>query len=255
MWKILCAGSAGRQLKLRNTSSWIVLPCAEEEACIWKLSRRREDRGCTISLKAERQLLGKLNPNPHTEKKAPEIEAATKATRMTRSVRCVEKDNSTQGKANSFTRRRRNPPFRTTLEATEKFTCWRCEQKGHLRVGCHIQVDEMKVNVERSAECTNKMKSMQDTNERVKESRFKEEQEKFTANGDRLEQLLDNQKRRSMDIKIKFDRDTKNLQEKNKQYEAALRKLKEKHDIEVAALKNETKLLEDLDRLMKAERG
>nr|CAH7768718.1 unnamed protein product [Callosobruchus chinensis] len=36
--------SAGRQLKLRNTSSLIVLPCAEEEARIWKLSRRREDR-------------------------------------------------------------------------------------------------------------------------------------------------------------------------------------------------------------------
>nr|CAH7744523.1 unnamed protein product [Callosobruchus chinensis] len=36
--------SAGRQLKLRNTSSSIVLPCAEEEARIWKLSRRREDR-------------------------------------------------------------------------------------------------------------------------------------------------------------------------------------------------------------------
>nr|CAH7760237.1 unnamed protein product [Callosobruchus chinensis] len=38
------AGSAGRQLKLRNTSSSIVLPCAEEEARIWKLFRRREDR-------------------------------------------------------------------------------------------------------------------------------------------------------------------------------------------------------------------
>nr|CAH7730957.1 unnamed protein product [Callosobruchus chinensis] len=36
--------SAVRQLKLRNTSSSIVLPCAEEEARIWKLSRRREDR-------------------------------------------------------------------------------------------------------------------------------------------------------------------------------------------------------------------
>nr|CAH7762069.1 unnamed protein product [Callosobruchus chinensis] len=44
VWKILCAGSAGRQLKLRNTSSLIILPCAEEEARIWKLSRRREDR-------------------------------------------------------------------------------------------------------------------------------------------------------------------------------------------------------------------
>nr|CAH7725078.1 unnamed protein product [Callosobruchus chinensis] len=36
--------SAGRQLKLRNTSSSIVLPCAEEEARIWKWSRRTEDR-------------------------------------------------------------------------------------------------------------------------------------------------------------------------------------------------------------------
>nr|CAH7735430.1 unnamed protein product [Callosobruchus chinensis] len=43
MWKVLCAGSAGRQLKLRNTSPSNVLPCAEEEARIWKLSRRRED--------------------------------------------------------------------------------------------------------------------------------------------------------------------------------------------------------------------
>nr|CAH7751048.1 unnamed protein product [Callosobruchus chinensis] len=40
----LQTGSAGRQLKLRNTSSSIVLPCAEEEARIWKLSRRSEDR-------------------------------------------------------------------------------------------------------------------------------------------------------------------------------------------------------------------
>nr|CAH7739725.1 unnamed protein product [Callosobruchus chinensis] len=36
--------SAGRQLKLRNTSSSIALPCAKEEARIWKLSRRREDK-------------------------------------------------------------------------------------------------------------------------------------------------------------------------------------------------------------------
>nr|CAH7743627.1 unnamed protein product [Callosobruchus chinensis] len=41
MWKILCAESAGRQLKLQNTSSSIVLPCAEEEARIWKLFRSR----------------------------------------------------------------------------------------------------------------------------------------------------------------------------------------------------------------------
>nr|CAH7733767.1 unnamed protein product [Callosobruchus chinensis] len=40
----LQTGSAGRHLKLRNMSSSIVLPCAEEETRIWKLSRRREDR-------------------------------------------------------------------------------------------------------------------------------------------------------------------------------------------------------------------
>nr|CAH7726214.1 unnamed protein product [Callosobruchus chinensis] len=81
--------------------------------------------------------------------------------------------------------------------------------------------------------------------------RLKEEQEKFTAVGDRLKQLLDNQKRRSTDIENKFDRDTKNLR-KSEQYEAALRKLNEKHDTEVAALKNEIKRLEDLDQLKKA---
>nr|CAH7716759.1 unnamed protein product [Callosobruchus chinensis] len=47
--------SAGRQLKLRNTSSSIVLPCAEEEARIWKLSRRREDR-CRRYLKMNLRL-------------------------------------------------------------------------------------------------------------------------------------------------------------------------------------------------------
>nr|CAH7718404.1 unnamed protein product [Callosobruchus chinensis] len=40
----ICPGSAGRQLKLRNTSSSIVLPCAEEEARIWKLKEGRQIR-------------------------------------------------------------------------------------------------------------------------------------------------------------------------------------------------------------------
>nr|CAH7726619.1 unnamed protein product [Callosobruchus chinensis] len=56
MWKILCVGSAGRQLKLRNTSSSIDLPCAEEEARIWKLSRRREDRVLASGLRCRRSL-------------------------------------------------------------------------------------------------------------------------------------------------------------------------------------------------------
>nr|CAH7713077.1 unnamed protein product [Callosobruchus chinensis] len=81
--------------------------------------------------------------------KALEIQAATKATRMTR--------------------RRRNPLFRTTLETTEKFTCWRCGQKGHLRVGCLIKVGEMKVNVEEAAEYKSNMKFMHDTINSVKE--------------------------------------------------------------------------------------
>nr|CAH7754463.1 unnamed protein product [Callosobruchus chinensis] len=45
----------------------------------------------------------------------------------------------------------------------------------------------------------------------------------------------------------------KNLWKKSEQYEAVLRKLNQKHDIEVAALKNEIKRLEDLDQLKKAE--
>nr|CAH7715222.1 unnamed protein product [Callosobruchus chinensis] len=64
MWKILCAGSAGRQLKLRNTSSSIVLPCAEEEARIWKLSRTRKDRRhCTnIALTRKDRIIALLPP-------------------------------------------------------------------------------------------------------------------------------------------------------------------------------------------------
>nr|CAH7721627.1 unnamed protein product [Callosobruchus chinensis] len=46
-------GSAGRQLKLRSTSSSIVLPCAEEEAHIWKLSRRRENSAALSSREGE----------------------------------------------------------------------------------------------------------------------------------------------------------------------------------------------------------
>nr|CAH7742051.1 unnamed protein product [Callosobruchus chinensis] len=151
----------------------------------------------------------------------------------------------------------------------------------------------MKVNVEKSAKYTNKMKSMQNTINSMKEQfnrdiknllkkneesiakieqqheaakkkltgkddretavlkgkirRLKEVQEKFTADRDRLKQLLDNQKRRSTDIENKFDRDTKNLRKKSEQYESALRKLNERRDIEVAALKNEIKRLGDLD--------
>nr|CAH7747340.1 unnamed protein product [Callosobruchus chinensis] len=48
-------------------------------------------------------------------------------------------------------------------------------------------------------------------------------------------------------------RDLDVQQTKSEQYEAALRKLNEKHDIEVAALKNKIKRLEDLDQLKKAE--
>nr|CAH7749247.1 unnamed protein product [Callosobruchus chinensis] len=76
---------------------------------------------------------------------------------------------------------------------------------------------------------------------------------KIAADRDRLKQLLDNEKRRSMDIKNKFNRDTKNLRKKSEQYGAALRKLNEKHDKKVAALKNAIKRLEVLDQLKKAE--
>nr|CAI5852041.1 unnamed protein product [Callosobruchus analis] len=59
MWKVPCAGSAGRQVKLRNTSSSIVLPrvsCAEEGAHIWKMSRRREGRKGHLFTKSDTPL-------------------------------------------------------------------------------------------------------------------------------------------------------------------------------------------------------
>nr|CAH7741402.1 unnamed protein product [Callosobruchus chinensis] len=67
MWKILCAGSAGKQLKLRNASSSIVLPCAEEEARIWKLSRRREDRARKYFLPSNLLTLHKAQIRPSLE--------------------------------------------------------------------------------------------------------------------------------------------------------------------------------------------
>nr|CAH7751091.1 unnamed protein product [Callosobruchus chinensis] len=87
---------------------------------------------------------------------------------------------------------------------------------------------------------------------KIEEQHGAEKQEK-SVDGDELKQLLDNQKQRKLDIKNKFDRDTKNLRKKSEQYKAYLRKLNEKQDIEVAALKNEIKRLEDLDQLKKAE--
>nr|CAH7716046.1 unnamed protein product [Callosobruchus chinensis] len=80
--------------------------------------------------------------------KALEIEAATKATRMRRRVRSIEEDDEVEVRATSFTSRRRgtyyrNLPVRTAPEGNEKFTCWRCGQKGHLRVGCPMQVTEI----------------------------------------------------------------------------------------------------------------
>nr|CAH7757858.1 unnamed protein product [Callosobruchus chinensis] len=79
--------------------------------------------------------------------KALETEAATKATRMTRRVRSVEEDDEVEVRATSLTSRRRgtyhrNLPVRTAPAGTEKFTCWRCGQKDHLRVGCRMQVTE-----------------------------------------------------------------------------------------------------------------
>nr|CAH7765757.1 unnamed protein product [Callosobruchus chinensis] len=43
------------QLKLRNTSSSIVLPCAEEEARIGKLSKRREDRSLLLKIECSEE--------------------------------------------------------------------------------------------------------------------------------------------------------------------------------------------------------
>nr|CAH7736893.1 unnamed protein product [Callosobruchus chinensis] len=76
---------------------------------------------------------------------------------------------------------------------------------------------------------------------------------KLAADKDRMKQLLDNQNRRRMDIKNKFDRDMKNLRKRSEQYKAALRELNEKHVKEVAAFKDEIKRLDALDQLKKAE--
>nr|CAH7712885.1 unnamed protein product [Callosobruchus chinensis] len=54
-------------------------------------------------------------------------------------------------------------------------------------------------------------------------------------------------------VYVSIERDTKNLRKKSEQHEAALRKLNDKHDIEVPALKNKIKRLEDLEQLEKAE--
>nr|CAH7717726.1 unnamed protein product [Callosobruchus chinensis] len=188
--------------------------------------------------------------------KALQIEAASRATRMTRSVRSVKQPTS-------FTPRRGggtfqgNPPVSTTLEGAEKFACWKCGQKGYFRVGCRIQVNNMKVDVRKSDEYANKMEfvqysinSMKEQFNRDMKNQLKKNEEsidklrrqhdaamkKVTADRDMLKQLLDHQKRRSLDVKSKFDKDMMNLLKKNEQHEAALREFKEKHGKKAAAL-------------------
>nr|CAH7728551.1 unnamed protein product [Callosobruchus chinensis] len=85
--------------------------------------------------------------------------------------------------------------------------------------------------------------------------RLKEELKTVTGNSDRLKQLLDDQKRRSVDVRSKFDRDMMNLLKKNEQQEATLKDFKEKQGKGVAALKDEIKRLKALDQLQKAEKG
>nr|CAH7751573.1 unnamed protein product [Callosobruchus chinensis] len=99
--------------------------------------------------------------------KALEVEAVIIAMRMTTTMHRVEQDDEVDVNATSFTTRRRILPVCTTLEGTQKFTCWTCGQKGHLRVGRHIQVNEMKVNVEKAAH--KKMKCMPNKINSVKE--------------------------------------------------------------------------------------
>ncbi|VEN33790.1 unnamed protein product, partial [Callosobruchus maculatus] len=124
---------------------------------------------------------------------------------MTRRIRSVEQDDETEVRATSFVPTRRGGTFqrnqvRRNPDGTEKFACWRCGQKGHLRVGCRIQVDKMQMAVEKADEYASKMKSMQGTINSMKEQ---------------------------------FDRDTKNLLKKN---EETIAKLQGQHRVAMREL-------------------
>ncbi|VEN59224.1 unnamed protein product [Callosobruchus maculatus] len=208
--------------------------------------------------------------------KALQIEADIKATRMTRRVRAVEQDAEAEVRATSFIPGTRGASFqrnrvRTSIERAEKFTCWRCGQKGHLRVGWRIQVDKIQADVEKADEYANKMKYMQDTINSMKEqfdrvikNLVKKNEgsianlqrqhgvamRELRADKDRMKQLFASQKWRSMHFQSKFKTNRKNLLKKNEQHEVALRKLNK----EVSALKGEIKRLKALNQLKKAER-
>nr|CAH7728853.1 unnamed protein product [Callosobruchus chinensis] len=77
---------------------------------------------------------------------------------------------------------------------------------------------------------------------------------KLSEKQDRLKQLLDDQKKKSMDVESKFDRDIMNLLKKNEQREETLKSFTEKHCKEVAVLQNKIKRLKALDQLKKAEK-
>nr|CAH7759090.1 unnamed protein product [Callosobruchus chinensis] len=233
---------------------------SEEKACV--LTSMLRDSAAAILGNLSSSDLRDYSKITSASFKALEIEFATKATRMTSKVRSVVEDDEIEVRATSLTPRRRggtfhrNPPVRTVPEGTEKLTCWRWGQKGHLSVGGCIQVDKMKMVVGTSDEYANKMKSMQDTITSMKEQfdrdmknmlkkneesidklrqkhdeamrklgekrgreaavlkyeirRLKEELKTVTADRDRLQQLLYNQKRRSMDVNSKFERDMMN---------------------------------------------
>nr|CAH7716074.1 unnamed protein product [Callosobruchus chinensis] len=120
--------------------------------------------------------------------KAREIKAATKATRMTR----------------------RN--------SSKSFTCWRCGQKGHFRIGCRLQVDNMKVDAE---------KSMQNTTNSMKEE-FNGDMTKLLKKIEERIAKLHQQHEAAMgelkEITADRDRDMNNLLKQNEQ-EVPLRKL------------------------------
>nr|CAH7749295.1 unnamed protein product [Callosobruchus chinensis] len=83
---------------------------------------------------------------------------------------------------------------------------------------------------------------------------WNEDLNKVTADRKRLKQLLDEKKRRNMDVKSNFERIMMNLLENKEQHEVTLKDLK-KCSKEDAALENEIKRLKALDQLKKAEKG
>nr|CAH7760105.1 unnamed protein product [Callosobruchus chinensis] len=145
----------------------------------------------------------------------------TKATRMTRRMRSVKENVEVEVRTSSITSRRRgstcqrNPPGGNSIDMKNLL---KKNQDSMAKLQQHdADIRKLNRHDREAAALKNGMR------------RLEEEQKKVTSDRDRLKQLLDDQKWRSMDIKSKFDRDMMNLLKKNEQHEAALGEFKEKH--------------------------